>query len=107
MNAQLNIAVGEVHLIPLSNNAGTGFSWVVAENNAQITRVTIDTEPATGGGARVLGGPVKTMARIAGLQAGVSGIKLVQRRIWEPEQPPLDTLLCSVTVIKKEEMLGA
>lgn len=97
MEKKITLKVNEVSELQLDSLGGAGYSWVVAENNAAITEVTLNADDHTAAKKQPPGAAVKLKVRIRGLKPGNSRITLIQKRIWETDVAPADT--CRMTVV--------
>ncbi|WP_018630341.1 protease inhibitor I42 family protein [Niabella aurantiaca] len=98
MKKKITVKVNETFQLQLESMGGAGYSWVLEQNNEDITRVVIKGAGQTRPKGAPVGGSHKTDVAIKGLKPGTSHIRLVQKRIWETEEAPLKTLDCRVTV---------
>ena len=84
---EITLKVGNILLIELPGNAGTGYSWLAEETFAPYLKLMDQTtrqlqEPRLGGPVRV-GGPVMQVWRFRAEQPGACEIKIAYYRPWE------------------------
>ena len=84
---EITLKVGNILLIELPGNAGTGYSWLAEETFAPYLKLMDQTtrqlqEGRLGGPVRV-GGPVMQVWRFRAEQPGACEIKIAYYRPWE------------------------
>lgn len=102
MKKKITLKVNEAFQLQLEGMGGAGYSWVVEQNNGNITGVEISGSTRKPEKGVPVGGSRKTDITIRGLKPGVSHIRLVQKRIWETEEAPLKTRDYQVTVTDQQ-----
>ena len=97
--SQKEIARGQTLLTTLESNPTTGYSWQVAEIDQVILRQVGDAEykSAASNPSMVGTGGTETF-RFETAGTGTTSLKLVYRRPWEKDVPPIKTYTVQVTV---------
>lgn len=98
MEKELSLHIGETVQLQLKSLGGAGYSWVVEQNDEQVTNIKLTGTTKTPGKKDPVGGSSVTNIVIKGIGKGVSSIKLTQKRIWETGQEPLETIVIEATV---------
>jgi inhibitor of cysteine peptidase len=94
--SQIKLNKGQMLVITLEGNPTTGYTWEVAELNADVMRQVGETEfqpessPLGAGGVQTL--------RFETLNVGQTPLKLVYHRPWEKDVEPLKAFSIQVTV---------
>jgi C1A family cysteine protease len=102
---RVQLKEGDVLVVSLEANPSTGYAWAVdqaplaAQEQGILVQTaeefqTRETGPSPGAGASeqlpLLGAPQNQILRFQAAQAGETTLKLVYRRPWEEDLPPLD-----------------
>ena len=95
-HSKIELAPDEVYTLEVSSLGSAGYSWISTENNEEITHIDFTT--INNKDNKAIGGAVKMMITIKALKKGSSKIKLVQKRSWEKDVPPIDSLELKVVV---------
>lgn len=99
MTKKLSMRPGEVYNEKAESLGSAGYSWVVAENNETVTEVLIkSTESADAVKKKGIGGAVSVSIIIKAIKAGKSTITLQQKRSWEQNSPPADSITYKIEV---------
>ena len=100
---KINLQVGGTHQLRLQGPGGTGYTWEYSiEGSAGIVSVLMEQigEPPH----NLSGGPIPDTYSLDGLfvitalKPGMAKVKLVLRRPWEHDNPPLKELCFDVFV---------
>jgi inhibitor of cysteine peptidase len=97
---QKELTRDRVLFITLESNPTTGYSWQVAEIDQSILRQVGDAEyksSATGNPPKVGAGGTETF-RFETVSTGSTTLKLVYRRPWEKDVPPIKTYTVQISV---------
>lgn len=97
---QKELTRDQVLFIALESNPTTGYSWQVSEIDQAIFRQVGDAgykSSASGNPPMVGAGGTETF-RFEPVSAGNTTLKLVYRRPWEKDVPPIKTYTVQVTV---------
>jgi inhibitor of cysteine peptidase len=93
----VKIAKGTDLVIKLEGQPSTGFTWLVAKNNAEV--LTYSGKPEIEKPKQpVIGGKVKMGFRFATKAVGVSEVELNYRRPFEKDTPPAKTFKVKIEV---------
>jgi inhibitor of cysteine peptidase len=86
---QVELYVGETLVISLSENASTGFQWIIAPESAHnFERILHERKPAVEGTANPLGKPGVRHFSFEAFKPGTAELELHYRRPWETAKPP-------------------
>ena len=99
-NTQKEIARGQELVVALASNPTTGYRWEVAEADEAILRQIGDAEfksSASGNPPLVGAGGTETF-RFETIGAGTTTLKMIYRRSWEKDVPPIKTFTVQVVV---------
>ncbi|MDE1937467.1 MAG: protease inhibitor I42 family protein, partial [Alphaproteobacteria bacterium] len=91
------LAVGQHFGVLLKEQAGTGYSWAVAQDSTALLRFegsAIQSAAATPGGAQL------RMLNFSAVAAGKGALKIDYSRPWEKDKPPAKTFSVTLTVAK-------
>lgn len=97
---QKELTRDQVLCITLESNPTTGYSWQVAEIDKAILRQVGDAEykSSASGNPPVVGAGGTETFRFETVSAGNTTLKLVYRRPWEKDAPPLKTYTVQIAV---------
>ncbi|MBZ4189745.1 protease inhibitor I42 family protein [Niabella beijingensis] len=98
MEKKIRLQAGETFLLQLDSLGGAGYTWIVEQNDERTTRVELSGAGQAPRKKDPIGGSSITTVTITAVSKGTSSIKLVQKRPWEADQPPLKTVRIGVTV---------
>lgn len=94
----VQVANGQVLLVPLAANPGTGYAWAWDEAAAAGV-LARDGEPSMAGtDPRLVGGGGTQTWRFRAVKAGDGELRLDYRRPWEKDTPPVQTVRWSIQV---------
>ena len=111
---QVQLRDGEALVISLEANPSTGYGWEVGRGSvaAQGQPILVQTaseyqtreqtrteEAGVAEAPLLLGAPVTQTLRFQASKAGVATLRLVHRRPWEEETPPIDVFSLEVEAI--------
>jgi len=92
----VELMVGQIFEVELRENPTTGFRWEVAEIGSEIMKLPkekyLPDSKAIGSGGR------RTM-EFEALRTGTSKLRLIERRPWETDVPPVKVYEVKVTVV--------
>ncbi|AJE04809.1 hypothetical protein GPICK_04310 [Geobacter pickeringii] len=99
----MRLAVGETHRLRLTGRGSAGYGWEMSvTGDGEAVRVTKEFLPLPPtlptGGPLPPGYSRDEEVVITALAPGTATVRLVQRRAWEREKPPLKELLLGVRV---------
>jgi inhibitor of cysteine peptidase len=94
--SQIKLNTGQMLVIILEANPTTGFTWKVAELNANVLRQVgeIEFHPESN---KLGSGGVQTLC-IESVNVGQTSLKLVYHRPWEKDMEPLKTFSLQVVI---------
>jgi len=95
--AQIELRVGELLVVALAGNPTTGYQWEVVDLDASIVKQLGEATLEPSSAAIGAGGLITLQFRAVGI--GETALKVVYRRPFEKEVPPLRVF--AVTVIAK------
>jgi len=101
----VSVLVGETISITLAGNPTTGYTWELADVDRIV--LTPDPEPAFVRDSSLIGAGGRYTFRVFALKPGTSAVKLVYRRSWEKEVPPLRGFDLTVTVLTEARITTA
>ncbi|AHF17764.1 protease inhibitor I42 family protein [Niabella soli] len=99
MEKKITLQIGETVQLQLESLGGAGYSWVIAQNDEQVTGVKLSGTEREPRKNEPVGGSSVTNVSVIGTGKGVSSIKLEQKRIWETDKEPLKTVVIEATVV--------
>jgi inhibitor of cysteine peptidase len=86
---QIELPVGETLEISLSENASTGFQWILPRESAHnLEKILHERKPAVEGTADPLGKPGVRHFFFEAFKPGAVELELHYRRPWETAKPP-------------------
>ncbi len=91
----VSLAVGQRLSVHLSEQAGTGYSWITAPDSTPLLKFE---GISIGSGATMPGGTQIQVLSYSATAAGKGTLKIEYRRSWEKDQPPAKTFSIAVTV---------
>ena len=96
LGRRVEIGVGDILEVVLKGNPTTGYIWDVVSPDKGILKQVGETEFEPDRKARGSGG--KIMMRFEAAEAGKTLLKLIYRRPFEKDRPPIKTFEVKVTV---------
>jgi len=92
----IHLNTGQQLQAVLNGNPTTGYNWENATISSNVIKRVgeIEFRPAS----RAIGAPGKVTMRFKAMAPGQAELKLIYRRPWEKNIPPIDTFRVSVTV---------
>ncbi len=93
----VSVPVGETVTVTLAGNPTTGYLWELT--GIERTVLTPDAEPGFSADSPLAGSGGRFTFRFAAAAAGTSPVRLVYRRPWEKDVPPLRSFDLTVTVL--------
>ena len=91
----IELSKGKTVSVEVSALGAAGYSWIVEKNMDDIVAINFTTLKNN---SKAIGGPVKMKITLKALKAGVSEVKLIHKRGWEKDIPPIDSVECKITV---------
>ena len=91
----VSLVVGQRLSVHLSEQAGTGYSWITASDSTPLLRFE---GASTKSGATMPGGAEIRVLVYSAAAAGKGTLKIEYLRSWEKDQPPAKTFSIAVTV---------
>lgn len=97
---QKELTRDQVLFVTLESNPTTGYSWQVAEIDKAVLRQVGNSEykSSASGNPPVVGAGGAETFRFETVSAGNSTLKLVYRRPWEKDVPPIKTYTLQIAV---------
>jgi predicted secreted protein len=89
------LAVGQRLNVHLSEQAGTGYSWITASDSTPLLKFE---GASSGSGATMPGGAEIQVLVYSAAAAGKGMLKIEYRRSWEKDQPPEKSFSIAVTI---------
>jgi inhibitor of cysteine peptidase len=89
------LAVGQRLNVHLSEQAGTGYSWITASDSTPLLKFE---GASSGSGATMPGGAEIQVLVYSAAAAGKGTLKIEYRRSWEKDQPPEKSFSIAVTI---------
>ena len=91
----IELSKGKTVSVEVSALGAAGYSWMIEKNKEDIVDVNFSTLKNN---SKAIGGPVKMKIELKALKTGVSDVKLVYKRAWEKDIPPVDSIACKIIV---------
>lgn len=99
MEKSINIKVNEEFSMELLSHGTSGYQWFLDEYNKEILSVSIESPKTdTDMGKTPAGGMTRELLLIRGLKQGNALVSLSNRRAWEVDTAPVDTIVIEVEV---------
>jgi predicted secreted protein len=90
--SRLSLAVGEKRAVPLRALATAGYQWSQSVSGPDPTAIAVEIHRGELPPGTPPGRSAPEEAIVHGLHPGQATVRLQQRRPWERDQPPADTL---------------
>jgi len=99
-NSQKEILRGQTLVVTLASNPTTGYSWQVAEADKAVLRQVGDAEFKSSAPSNppLVGASGTETFRFETIGAGTTTLKMIYRRSWEKDVPPIKTFTVQVVV---------
>lgn len=89
---------GDVLIVKLECNPGTGYSWYIAKNDGNVMEPQGEPVYETPERKMLMGGMEYVSFRFKALMSGTNVLELHYKRGWEKEKAPLKTFVINVTI---------
>ena len=93
---QVELSRGQILVVSLESNPGTGYSWQVEEIENRVLKAV--GEPEFKSDSKLLGAPAMQVMRFQAIGIGQTTLKLAYRRPWEKSVPPTQTFIVYLVV---------
>ena len=91
----VSLAIGQRLSVHLSEQAGTGYSWITASDSTPLLKFEGSSVTSTA----TMPGAAEIQAMVySAVAAGKGTLKIEYRRSWEKDQPPAETFSIAVTI---------
>ena len=97
---EMALLVGEERTLPLSSLAMAGYRWSGSVQGPDPGAVALELRRCESSPAPRAGESAAESALLRGVRPGRAVVRLEQRRPWEHDQPPADTIELLVEVAK-------